>query len=504
MNKGCFRLVFSTIFGCLIPVAEIARSRRKPGQCPDGLIDAMPLRIQPAPILKPLSLAVLLAGLPNWAAAEILLDRISPGPSVISSANGVPVIEIANPNGNGLSHNRFGQFDVANPGVIFNNSMVNGTSQIGGAVLLNPNLKQTAKAILTEITGNRPSSISGTLEVFGDAADLLIAYPNVKLAKEDAQSTGQARNQRKYLINFADVLREVHTVVDLTTPADLAKYDLTDYRPSNAGEAVSKLRGYAAEFQLINRNPHNFIADATSGGLGIKLTYPDGSVAHNEVKYLNIPVSDLHTKETGWLNSIAADINEARTAAKDADKCVAIHCTTGVGRTGMVIVAAQLQTAYLNRKLDTHNTKHVVDEMILALRNQRSDKMVHNATQYRMLRNYANDLTVGKFDASFPVYQKLDAATATADRTQYVYNLPSSASSSGAHAWPHGNTSDRYVMLPADFPSAGGSAAVPKVKPIPKPRKKQRPVDEEFPLAVEPIGPNPFHPTQQPKRNDGN
>ncbi len=58
---------------------------------------------------------------------------------------------------------------------IFNNSRVNGVSQLGGAVLLNPNLQRTATAILTEVTGNKPSSLVGTLEVFGDKADLLIA-----------------------------------------------------------------------------------------------------------------------------------------------------------------------------------------------------------------------------------------------------------------------------------------------------------------------------------------
>ncbi len=173
MNKHCFRLIFSKPLGFFIPVAEITRAKRKPGQRQGPAASAVAPK-PPAFSIKHLALSMWVAAVPSWATAEILLDR-STGATVSSAVNGVPVIEIANPNGNGLSHNRFGQFDVANPGVIFNNSMVNGTSQIGGAVLLNPNLKQTAKAILTEITGNRPSSISGTLEVFGDAADLLIA-----------------------------------------------------------------------------------------------------------------------------------------------------------------------------------------------------------------------------------------------------------------------------------------------------------------------------------------
>ncbi len=164
MNTRCFRLIFSKPLGFFIPVAEIARTQRKPGQQ------------KAASPVKPLVVSLLFASLPGWAVAEIVVDPIRPsGTNVISAPNDVPVIEIANPNNNGLSHNRFTEFDVQNPGVIYNNSLVNGTSQLGGALLRNPNLSRTARAILTEITGNNPSSISGTLEVFGDKADLLIA-----------------------------------------------------------------------------------------------------------------------------------------------------------------------------------------------------------------------------------------------------------------------------------------------------------------------------------------
>jgi filamentous hemagglutinin family protein len=156
MNTHCFRLIFSKSLGFLIPVAETARAQRKPGRTA-GLL-----------------LSVLLA--PNGAAADILVDPTNPsGTNVISAANGVPVVEISNPNDKGLSHNRFTKFDVQKPGLIFNNSLVNGQSQIGGALLRNPNLQRMATAILSEVTGNKPSSISGTLEVFGGKADLLIA-----------------------------------------------------------------------------------------------------------------------------------------------------------------------------------------------------------------------------------------------------------------------------------------------------------------------------------------
>ena len=175
MNKHCFRLIFSKSLGILIPVAETTRSQRKPGQ----VSGASPSSAAPLFSLKHLAASLLLAGLPSWAFAELIVDPSAGETNVIAAPNGVPVIEIANPNGSGLSHNRFSEFDVHNPGLIFNNSQTNGVSQLGGALLHNPNLQRQATAILSEVTGNKPSSISGTLEVFGGRADILIAKAKI-------------------------------------------------------------------------------------------------------------------------------------------------------------------------------------------------------------------------------------------------------------------------------------------------------------------------------------
>ncbi|MEK1939606.1 MAG: ESPR-type extended signal peptide-containing protein, partial [Pseudomonas sp.] len=127
MNKRCFRLIFSKSLGFLIPVAETTKAQRKPGQQTTATSPPKPFNGS----LKHLVLSVLLAGMPGLTVADILPDADKPsGTSVINAANGVPVIEIANPNDKGLSHNRFNQFDVPQPGVIFNNSRVNGLSQL--------------------------------------------------------------------------------------------------------------------------------------------------------------------------------------------------------------------------------------------------------------------------------------------------------------------------------------------------------------------------------------
>jgi filamentous hemagglutinin family protein len=173
MNKHCFRLIFSKTFGFLIPVAEISTAKRKPGQTQGPSTGAKPNADQPTGwALKALPLA-LVALLPN-AFADIVVAP-NQTTSVTQSANNVPVVEIANPNNQGLSHNRFTEFNVNRPGVIFNNSLRDGVSQIGEQVMHNGNLTREAKAILTEVTGNGPSNLSGTLEVFGGRADLLFA-----------------------------------------------------------------------------------------------------------------------------------------------------------------------------------------------------------------------------------------------------------------------------------------------------------------------------------------
>ncbi len=197
MNKHRFRLIFSKKLGFLIPVAEINNSQRKPGQTngpsiASAEIPSVDWTLKPLPgvirCMQQALVRVVLRGaiapifaitcVPGMAAADMIVDpNAAPGQraTLNQAPNGVPVIEIANPNANGLSHNRFQEFDVQKPGVIFNNSTKDGTSQIGGFIPKNTNLSQQAKAILTEVTGTNPSSLSGTLEVFGGKADLLIA-----------------------------------------------------------------------------------------------------------------------------------------------------------------------------------------------------------------------------------------------------------------------------------------------------------------------------------------
>ncbi|WP_435369337.1 filamentous hemagglutinin N-terminal domain-containing protein [Providencia alcalifaciens] len=97
----------------------------------------------------------------------------------VSQQNNIPVINIATPNGAGISHNKFQQFNVDKQGAVLNNATSNVNSQIAGQLKANANLKgNAANLIINEVTGSSRSELQGKLEVAGKGANVLIANPN--------------------------------------------------------------------------------------------------------------------------------------------------------------------------------------------------------------------------------------------------------------------------------------------------------------------------------------
>ena len=112
---------------------------------------------------------------------DIRPDTGPNGPTMSESANKMDVVNIVNPNTGGISHNKFIDFSVGSGnGVIFNNNSTGNpyVSKTGGIVSHNPNLKNSASAILSEVTGNKTSAINGTIEIAGQKADFILANEN--------------------------------------------------------------------------------------------------------------------------------------------------------------------------------------------------------------------------------------------------------------------------------------------------------------------------------------
>ncbi|NBB12037.1 filamentous hemagglutinin N-terminal domain-containing protein [Pseudomonas sp. SLFW] len=113
---------------------------------------------------------------PLWAQAQGIVG----GPGQQQAGNGVPIVNIAAPNAQGLSHNQFQDYNVGPEGLILNNATgpIQST-QLGGQILGNPNLRgQAAGVILNEVTGSHPSQLRGATEIAGQAAHVIVANPH--------------------------------------------------------------------------------------------------------------------------------------------------------------------------------------------------------------------------------------------------------------------------------------------------------------------------------------
>ncbi|RMQ41704.1 Filamentous hemagglutinin, intein-containing protein, partial [Pseudomonas cichorii] len=117
---------------------------------------------------------------PLWAQADGIV--VSSGSTSVGAAgNGVPIINIAAPNGSGLSHNQFQQYNVGTQGVILNNATAptqTQSTQLGGIIISNSNLQgPAATTILNEVVSNNRTELKGYTEVAGQAAKVIVANP---------------------------------------------------------------------------------------------------------------------------------------------------------------------------------------------------------------------------------------------------------------------------------------------------------------------------------------
>lgn len=179
MNKNLYRIVFNKARGMLMVVADIARSGRASSARSSGIGHTHSRLVGK---VGALSFSLWLAmGVIQPAQANIVAD---PGaasnqrPTILQSANGTPQVNIQTPSAAGVSHNKYGQFDVNQQGVILNNSHNNVQTQLGGMVAGNPWLgKGEARIILNEVNSRDPSRLNGYVEVAGKQAQVIIANP---------------------------------------------------------------------------------------------------------------------------------------------------------------------------------------------------------------------------------------------------------------------------------------------------------------------------------------
>lgn len=116
---------------------------------------------------------------PTLALAEVV--PVAPDgyrPTLDSAANGIDVMNIANPDANGLSHNLYNRFDVGSDGLVLNNSPNVSLTDLAGHIEGNANLRSgPARVILNEVIQPDASELNGYIEVGGRKADVIVANP---------------------------------------------------------------------------------------------------------------------------------------------------------------------------------------------------------------------------------------------------------------------------------------------------------------------------------------
>ena len=176
MNKNLYRIVFNQARGMLMVVPEIARTI---GTRASGTGHTLSRLIGK---VSALSFSLWLAlGAVQTVQADIIANGAAAKnqrPTIISSANGTPQVNIQTPSNAGVSRNSFSRFDVDKKGVILNNAARNTQSELAGMVAANPWLARgEAKVILNEVSSRDPSKLNGIIEVAGKKAQVVIANP---------------------------------------------------------------------------------------------------------------------------------------------------------------------------------------------------------------------------------------------------------------------------------------------------------------------------------------
>jgi filamentous hemagglutinin len=201
MNQSLYRIVFNKARGCMMAVSELASSNAKgkdksqsaSGASSRSARSSATSEVSEAtfgfskPILKAINSLVLLSLVipsltaPLGAYAQVRSDPNAPGnerPTILNSANGLTQVNIQSPSAQGVSRNKYDQFDVDNRGIIINNSRTNTQTQQGGLVQGNPWLaKGSARIIVNEINSSNPSYLNGYIEIAGQRAEIVIANP---------------------------------------------------------------------------------------------------------------------------------------------------------------------------------------------------------------------------------------------------------------------------------------------------------------------------------------
>lgn len=189
MNKNFYRIVFNKTRGLFVVVSEIVKSHQAISRCSrkakktdikqNSNNDTKYCTLKPLAFLSYIALGMVSIVGTTYAKGIVVdpLANQNQRPVVKELQNGTTQINIVAPSRNGVSHNKYTQFDVSKKGVILNNATGGTNTQLAGNINGNPLLQNSAKVILNEVNSNNISQLNGYIEVAGQKAQVIIANP---------------------------------------------------------------------------------------------------------------------------------------------------------------------------------------------------------------------------------------------------------------------------------------------------------------------------------------
>ncbi len=162
-------------------------------------------------------------------------------------------------------------------------------------------------------------------------------------------------------------------IIDLTTPQDVNDGKADKYYPD------------------LNQNPSEF------GSVKVKCTKIEKkNFREFEVECGGVTKTIRRLRVTDVPDGTAPDLNVLRnilTTIKDnyPDQLV-IHCSAGIGRTGIVIAGLTLEEAVANGTVTLANLDEKLTDLVAALRKQREPGFVSTDDQLELLRQYGRSL----------------------------------------------------------------------------------------------------------------
>ncbi len=310
------------------------------------------------------------------SATDIITDG-STNTTIEKSRNQTTVVNIANPNSKGLSHNRYDKFDVGKSGVILNNSTGHTNTSLGGWIYGNANLNKSAKVILNEITSTNRSVLNGYVEVGGKQADIVIANPN----GISINGAGFINSVKVTLSTGTPVLKDgaidsyVNFKHDITVGQDGLNVNDVDIYTSylrlngaiNAANLDVNLQGDGTNGLLLDSSAlggmyaNKIVLVGSSQGLGVNLP-PEVLASSGDITITNdgkIVLNDMSASGDIDITSTSTITNQSTTQAK---KDINLKAQT-IYNTGTVLSNSDtsISTGSLTNKGDIVSNRNFID-----------------------------------------------------------------------------------------------------------------------------------------------